>query len=67
MVRAATVCFLAAAAGPSTAQAGMTVYGLRDVYRVRLEDRSFFIFLFICLEIGAEQGLSLRSRLGNDV
>jgi hypothetical protein len=43
----ATVCFLAAVAGPSNAQAGMTVYGLRDIYRVRLEDISFFIFLFV--------------------
>jgi hypothetical protein len=30
-----------------SAEAGMTVYGLRDVYRLRLEEISFFIFLLI--------------------
>ncbi|HEX5220289.1 MAG TPA: hypothetical protein VFZ59_12030 [Verrucomicrobiae bacterium] len=29
------------------AHAGMTVYGLRDVYRLRLEEISFFTFLFL--------------------
>jgi hypothetical protein len=29
------------------AHAGMTVYGLRDIYRLRLEEISFFIFLLI--------------------
>lgn len=29
------------------AQAGMTVYGLRDIYRLRLEEISFFIFLLL--------------------
>ncbi len=29
------------------AQAGMTVYGLRDIYRLRLEEISFFLFLLI--------------------
>jgi hypothetical protein len=29
------------------AHAGMTVYGLRDVYRLRIEELSFFLLLFI--------------------
>jgi hypothetical protein len=29
------------------AQAGMTVYGLRDIYRLRFEEISFFIFLLL--------------------
>jgi hypothetical protein len=29
------------------AHAGMTVYGLRDIYRLRLEEISFFIFLLL--------------------
>ena len=29
------------------AHAGMTVYGLRDIYRLRLEEISFFVFLII--------------------
>ncbi len=29
------------------AQAGMTVYGLRDIYRLRFEEVSFFLFLLI--------------------
>ncbi|MEO7676095.1 MAG: hypothetical protein ABIV39_04945 [Verrucomicrobiota bacterium] len=30
-----------------SAKAGMTVYGLRDIYRLRLEEISFFIVLFL--------------------
>jgi hypothetical protein len=30
-----------------SAQAGMTVYGLRDIYRLRLEDISFFVALLL--------------------
>jgi hypothetical protein len=29
------------------AHAGMTVYGLRDVYRLRIEELSFFLLLFV--------------------
>jgi hypothetical protein len=47
MIRVAAVSVIAAASCLSTAQAGMTVYGLRDVYRVRFQDISFFIFLFV--------------------
>jgi hypothetical protein len=31
----------------SSAQAGMTVYGLSDIYKIRLEEISFFIFLLL--------------------
>lgn len=31
----------------NSAHAGMTVYGLRDIYRLRLEEISFFVFLLL--------------------
>ncbi len=34
------------------ALAGMTVYGLRDIYRLRLEEISFFIVLLLVCSIG---------------
>lgn len=34
------------------AQAGMTVYGLRDIYRLRLEEISFFIVLLLGCALG---------------
>jgi len=39
--------FIAIVAPGITAHAGMTVYGLRDIYRLRLEEISFFIFLLL--------------------
>jgi len=32
---------------PGSAFAGMTVYGLNDIYRLRMEEISFFLFAFI--------------------
>jgi hypothetical protein len=38
---------LAVFASTLSAHAGMTVYGLNDVYRLRLEEISFFVFLLV--------------------
>lgn len=53
------------------AHAGMTVYGLKDVYRMRLEDLSFFValllvcaFLFRLLWNHAFKGFQFVPRLG---
>ena len=46
-VRLAALLSLIGFASVSTAYAGMTVYGLRDIYQLRLQELSFFGFLLI--------------------
>lgn len=46
-----TTGILAGAGFVSSAQAGMTVYGLRDIYRLRFEEMSFFIVLFVACAV----------------
>lgn len=50
-IKKLAVCVLTGAGGVPTAQAGMTVYGLRDVYRLRFEELSFFIVLFLACAV----------------
>jgi hypothetical protein len=50
-IRPLAACVLACACGVPTAQAGMTVYGLRDIYRLRFEEMSFFIVLFLACAV----------------
>jgi hypothetical protein len=45
-IKILTAGVLANAGFVCSAEAGMTVYGLRDIYRVRFEEMSFFIVLF---------------------
>lgn len=40
-------CLVAFATASQSAHAGMTVYGLKDIYRLRLEEISFFVFLLL--------------------
>jgi len=47
--RIAALVLFALAASP--AHAGMTVYGLNDVYKLRLEEISFFILLFLLCSV----------------
>jgi len=46
-LRLAAALMLAVFASISPAQAGMSVYGLRDIYRLRFEEISFFIVLLL--------------------
>jgi hypothetical protein len=46
-LRTAVVCALLTAGLAPTAQAGMTVYSLRDIYRLRLQEISFFLVLLV--------------------
>lgn len=46
------IVFLVVAATTLPANAGMTVYGLRDIYRLRLEEVSFFVALFLACALG---------------
>ena len=42
-----SLLLLCVAFAPQVALAGMTVYGLNDVYRVRMEEISFFVLVFL--------------------
>ncbi len=46
-LKLAAALMLAVFASISSAQAGMTVYGLRDIYRLRFEEISFFVVLLL--------------------
>jgi len=42
-----TLWFATLLVSSASVDAGMTVYGLRDIYRLRLEEISFFVFLLL--------------------
>jgi len=50
-IKVFTAGIVANAGFVSSAQAGMTVYGLRDIYRLRFEEMSFFIVLFVACAV----------------